>query len=247
MNNIRANTINELQKLFLKKKIIVLLILAAFISFLPAFFISTIQAKLIFISLDSVSFPLIILSVFTNVLLPLFVFIAAAELFSGEVGDKTIKLVLSRPISRFKVYLTKIIALTVYAGINLIVVFLVSTFSAVILKLNYQNITHILFSYIIDIIPAVVLIIFSAFIVQFFRSSSAALISSILVFVFIKIIGFFIKGANNAVFTSYLNWYPMWSVEGNSILRVLNILLMLAAYGIIFFTVGFYSFDKKEL
>lgn len=246
MNKVIQNTINELHKLFLKKKILVLLVLTAILSFLPAFFISAIQAKLIFISLDSVSYPLIMLSVITNMLLPLYIFVSAAELFPGEVGDKTIKLVLSRPISRFKIYLSKISALFIYAIINLLVVFMVTTVSAIILKLNSQEIGHILLSYIIDVLPAMVLIIFSAFVVQFFKSSSAALVSSILIFIGIRVVALFIKGLNNALFTSYLNWYPMWSLNGNSILRVLNTFFMITAYGIIFFTIGCYTFDKKE-
>lgn len=246
MNNVRANVINELQKLFLRKKTIVFLILTAVVSFLPALFISAIQAKLMFVSLNSVSFPLINLSIFTNVLLPLFIFLAAAELFAGEVGNRTMKLVLTRPISRFKVFLSKTLALAIYAVIILLVVFIISTASAIIFRLNSQNITGVMFSYIIDIIPAFVLIIFSVLIVQFFRSSSAALISSILAYIGIRVISLLVKGFSNVAFTSYLNWYSMWSLQGNTIFRAINTLLMMAAYGLIFFTLGYYVFDKKE-
>jgi len=65
MNNLKANIINEVGKLFLKKKIIVFLIITAIICFLSAFFISSIQEKLVFIAVDSVSFPLMTLSIFT--------------------------------------------------------------------------------------------------------------------------------------------------------------------------------------
>ena len=109
MKSLKANIINEIQKLFLKKKTTVLLIITAVMCFISAFFISSIQAKLSFIALGSVSFPLMTLSIFTNIFLPLFIFMAVAEVFSGEVGNKSLKLVLIRPISRLKFLFLKIL------------------------------------------------------------------------------------------------------------------------------------------
>lgn len=78
MDSLNANIINELQKLFAKKKTWILLVITGIICFLSAFFITSIQLKLVFISMSSVSFPLMVLSVFTNVFLPLFIFMAAS-------------------------------------------------------------------------------------------------------------------------------------------------------------------------
>lgn len=246
MDNLKGNVINEIQKLFLKKKIIAFLVIMMIMGFLPGFFISVIQQKVVFIALNSISFPQIILSIITNVFLPLFIFICASELFSGEEGDKTIKLVLTRPISRFKVFLSKNLALFVYVIISLILILIVSTLSAVLLGLSIDSISKVIFSYLIDIIPALILAIFSTFMVQFFKSSSGALISCILTFIGINILTLFIKGFNNIIFTSYLNWYSHWAADRASFLVNINLLLMLLGYGIIFFTTGFYLFDKKE-
>lgn len=246
MDNLVKNVINELQKLFSKKKTIVFLVIMAVISFLPALFVSAIQARLVFVSLSSVSFPLIILSGTANILLPLFIFMAAAELFSGEAADRTMKLVLTRPITRLKVYISKNLAAGIYAIIILFVTFFVSTISSIALGFGTQNIVRIFLSYFIDIIPALIFTIFASLIVQFFRSSSAALISSILIFGAIKILGLFVSGFNNIIFTSYLNWYSLWLAGNGSFLRNMNTLIMLAAYGIIFFTIGYYIFDRKE-
>jgi ABC-2 type transport system permease protein len=247
MNSLKANIINELEKLFLKKKTIVFLIIIALTSFLSIFFVSSIQSKLVFISMSSISFPLMVLSMLTNVFLPLFIFMAAAELFPGEIADRTLKLVLTRPISRLKVYISKITAISIYIIINLLVVFLVTTITALILKVNILSISHVLFSYMIDIIPASILVIFAAFVVQFFKTNSAAIISCILIFLGIRALSLFITGFNNNMFTSYLNWYSLWSANGSSIFRLLIISLLLLSYGIIFFTSGYYMFDKKEI
>jgi len=248
MDNLKANIINEVQKLFFKKKITVFLIITAIICFLSAFFISAIQAKLVFVAIDSVSFPLMILWIFTNIFLPLFIFMTVAELFSGEVGDKSLKLVLIRPISRLKIFISKNIAIAIYIIINLIVVFIVSMLSSILLNgTSSFNILNIMFAYFIDIIPAVVLALFASFIAQFFKSSSGAIITCILAFIAIKGLALFVSGLNNIVFTSYLNWYSLWNIGQSSFLVTINTLFMVLAYGMIFFTLGYYFFDKKEV
>ncbi|GFP74594.1 ABC transporter permease [Clostridium fungisolvens] len=247
MSNLGANIINEIQKLFLKKRTVIFLIVTALISFLSAFFISAIQSKLVFISLTAESFPLIILSIITNAFIPLFIFMLAAEVFSGETADKTMKLVITRPISRFKIFLSKNIAIAVYVVINLVAVLFVTLLAVAVFRFSsIGNVPHIIFSYIIDIVPALVLVTFASCVVQFFKSSNGALISCILTFIGIKVLAVFIKGVNNSVFTTYLNWYTQWSTGGAKLLTHINLLFMLIAYGIIFFTCGFYLFDKKE-
>jgi hypothetical protein len=249
MNSFKANVINETQKLFLKKKITVFLIITAVVCFISAFFISSIQAKLAFIALSSVSFPMMTLSIFTNIFLPLFIFMAVSEVFSGELENKSLKLVLIRPISRFKIYISKNAAIAIYIIINLLVVLVASIVSTMLLKIGfaYQGVTQIIFGYFIDAIPAMVFVLFAAFIAQFFKSSSGALITCILCYLGIEVLCLFIKGFNNAIFTSYLNWCSMWSVGGAGFIRNINTFFMILAYGIIFFTVGYYVFDGKEV
>ncbi|MBZ9686114.1 ABC transporter permease [Clostridium estertheticum] len=248
MNNLKANIINEVQKLFLKKKITVFLIITAIICFLSAFFISSIQQKLVFVAIDSVSFPLMTLSIFTNIFLPLFIFMTVAELFSGEVGDKSLKLVLIRPITRLKIFISKNAAIAIYIIINLAVVFVVSIFSSMLLNgKSGFNVPQIMFAYFIDVIPAVVLALFASFIAQFFKSSSGAIITCILSFIGIKLLSLFVSGINNIVFTSYLNWYSIWTLGQFNFLSIINTLFMVLSFGVIFFTIGYYFFDKKEV
>lgn len=249
MKSLKANIINETQKLFLKKKITVFLIITALMCFISAFFISSIQAKLAFIALSSVSFPLMTLSIFTNIFLPLFIFMVVAEVFSGEVGNKSLKLVLMRPISRLKIFISKNVAVAIYIIINLLVVLIASLASTMLLKIGFesQSVPQIIFGYLIDGIPAIVFALFAAFVAQFFKSNSGALITCILSYLGIEILSLFIKGFNNIIFTSYLNWYSMWYGGGSSALRNINTLFMIVAYGIIFFTIGYYVFDRKEV
>jgi ABC-2 type transport system permease protein len=247
MDNLKANIINELRKLWLKKKTPVFLTIMVLMSFLTAFFMSSIQTKLVFIAVSSISYPLLLLTIFTNVFLPLFVFMAAADLFSSEIADKTLKLVLTMPINRFKIYTSKIIAISIYVILNFFVIFLISMLSARFLNVNPPNISNVIFGYLVDIIPALMLVIFAAFLTQFFRSGSTSLISCIAIFIALKVLSLFNTVLNNNIFTTYLDWHSLWISSGTNLLRELNLLLLVVSSGIIFFTAGYYLFDKKEL
>lgn len=244
MYNLVGNVLNESQKLFKKKKTIVSLLLIALISFLPAFFISAIKQKLIFIAMDSLNYPSVILSIVTNLLLPLFILMVSAELFSGEVAEGTMKLVLMRPISRFKVFLSKNIAIAFYIIACLVLTLFVSVISCMILNLSTDHFLNVITSYFIDLIPAFVFMLFATFVVQFFKNSSTALISGILTYIGLKILTLFIAGLNNILFTSYLNWSHEWL--SSAFLSNINHLFMLIGYMIVFFIMGYYIFDKHE-
>jgi len=96
-------------------------------------------------------------------------------------------------------------------------------------------------------VPALILSIFAAFIVQFYKSSSSALVSCILIFIGIRVVALFNSGLNNNIFIAYLDWYSLWFRGGANILRTGNIFLLILSYGIIFFTMGYYLFDKREI
>lgn len=247
MNKIATNTINEFERLFLKRKNIIFLIITALICFVSALLLNTIQARLSFVALSAISFPLLTLSIFTNTLLPLFTITITSEVFSGEEGSKTLKLVFLRPISRFKIFVSKNIAIIAYIAINFAIVFTASMISGLLFnKIEaYESIGKILSAYCIDLLPAVVFVLFAALIAQFFKSSGAALSVGIFIFMLLKVLSLILSIFNNIIFTSYLNWYNIFYT--GSYLRNLNILFMVMAYGIIFFTIGFYIFDKKEV
>ncbi|MGC7870068.1 ABC transporter permease [Desulfosporosinus sp. SYSU MS00001] len=247
MDSLKANVLNEVRKLFLKKKALVYLLLMAILSFVTALFISNIQAKLIFIAINSISYPMMLLAIFTNSFLPLFVFMAASDLFPGEIADRTLKLILTMPISRFKIYISKLVAISIYVLLNFLMIFLVSIFSAFCLNITIPSIMSVALGYLIDVIPALVLVIFASFIAQFFRSGSTALISSIVIFIGIRALSLFNTLLNNNVFTTYLNWSSLWLTSGTNSLRELNLLLLLLSYGIIFITAGYYLFDRREI
>jgi ABC-2 type transport system permease protein len=250
MDIVIKNSMNELNKIFLKKKNIFFLILTAITTILFSFGINLFQNRFGVAAVTGSNYPIAVLGIFVKIFLPLFIYLAAADLLAGELQHKTLKLSLTRPISRFKVYLSKNIAIGAYAIINLLVVLLVSNLAGMFFSVKGDIVSGIIRSlaaYSIDIIPALVLTITSVFITQFFKSSSTALISSIFIYIGLYFLSMFFPLVLRLSFTNYLDLHVIWLSGNTGILRIINTLLMIASYGIIFFSTGFYFFDKRNL
>jgi ABC-2 type transport system permease protein len=134
--------------------------------------------------------------------------------------------------------------------INLLVVLFVSILAGMFFSVKgdiFQGILRSLAAYSIDIIPALVFTITAVFIAQFFKSSSTALISSIFIYIALYFLSMFFPLVLRLSFTNYLDLHVIWLSGNIGILRIANTLLMIASYGIIFFSAGYYFFDKRDL
>ncbi|UUZ86026.1 ABC transporter permease [Paenibacillus sp. P26] len=129
MNSYKASFVNELHKLFARAKNKWSLALTAIIPVAAAIVISRFQTGFGVAAVISADFPILMLQAFSVLFLPLFIFMAAADMFAGELGDKSLKLTLTRPVSRFKVFASKLAALIVFTGVFLAAAFVVSTVS----------------------------------------------------------------------------------------------------------------------
>lgn len=250
MSILIANTLNELDKIFLKKKNIFFLCLTAIITAVFSIAINLFQSKFGIAAVTGSNYPIAVLGYLVKIFLPLFIFLAAADLLAGEIQHKTLKLTVVRPISRFKVYLSKNIAIGAYAIINLFVVLFVSIIAGMFFSVKgglLSGIIRSLAAYGIDIIPVLVLTITAVFITQFFSSSSTTLISSIFIYIALYGLSMFFPLVLRLSFTNYLDLHVLWLSGNVSFLKLINTLLMLVSYGIIFLSAGFYFFDKRNL
>lgn len=252
MHSLYAGITNETEKIFLKKKTIfflaVIFLLTAGTGILLAYF----QNKTGIFAVTSANFPIMILGILTNLFLPLFIFSIVGDVFAGEIGEKTIKLSLTRPISRFRIFLAKTLAVGIFTTITLAVLFLITILAGLFLDQGANllpSILQIATAYLVAVIPMLTLIIIAAFIAQFCKSSSSALTAGILIYLAVKLLPF-IPFVNAKVLRiipfTYTDWHTLWL--GNSLVpgNLLTIFLLLVAYGIIFFTGGYYLFDKKD-
>lgn len=250
MDSLYANVLNETQKIYMRRKTVSFLILSVLIPAVGAAFFFVLQDRLGIFAVTTANFPLWVLGLFTNFLLPLFIFAWAAESFAGELGENTLKLTLTRPISRFKVFLSKTVSLGIFIAIDLAVVLCVALAAGLFLHGGAHRPADFLQAvavYIVAIIPMLSLSILAVFLAQFFKSSSSALTACILVYVAGRAIPFISPAVGRLVPFSYLNWHILWLGNSVGAGRLLYVFMILLSYGIIFFAAGFYLFDKKEL
>ena len=71
--------------------------------------------------------PMSSLGFFIQIYIPLIIFMAASDLFSGEIHDGTIRAAFMRPISRAKQYFSKIAAIMTVAVVYLVALFLLTS------------------------------------------------------------------------------------------------------------------------
>jgi ABC-2 type transport system permease protein len=250
MHSLVANVINETEKQFWKKKTVFFLILSALFPIAGAALIASFQNKLGIASITAADYPIMILGLFTSFILPLFVFMAAADSFAGEVSANTLKITLMRPISRFKIYASKHISLGIYTVLYLAAAGIASVLSGLLFSVKTgltQGILDALLAYAVAAIPFIALTCIAVLIAQFTRSGSGALIICILAYLGVKAAAFFLPQVSLYSLTSYTDWHVLWLSSSITIGKLVNIFMFMAACSILCFTAGFYFFDKKEV
>ena len=250
MKVLYANILNETQKLFLKKKTIALLVVTAILPIASAVILSIFQKNIGIIPVNANQFSIFILGLFINYVLPLFITMAAVDIFTGEFNDRTLKAVLLRPISRFKVFSSKIICIGIYIVVYLITLLLFSTISGSFLQGDGSFLNGFLLgmvAYIVSVIPMIGIGIAAAFISQLFKSSSGALVIAIIIYITLSVTSRFFPVLSRSLLTSYSDWYLLWIGSTVLVGKIFNAAIVILSYCLILFAGGFYLFDKKEI
>jgi ABC-2 type transport system permease protein len=248
MSSISAGIQNETQKIFLRKKTFVFLVLTGVFPIGSAILFSLLQGKSGIRLFDNVNYPLFVLGLFVNFMLPLFIFMTASDIFAGEEGDKTIKLVLTRPISRLNVFVSKTGAVAILIVIHLFVIFVSSFLSGLGLEGSpgLAGLFEGMKAYAVSALPMISLAIAAVCFAQFFKSASGALTTCILVYIVIKTLPFILPGITKLLPFSYTDWYSLWLGHTAGTGNIFQAFMFILSYSILFFVGGFYLFDRKE-
>jgi len=199
---------------------------------------------------SSTEFPILVLSVFVNTILPLFVALVSIDMFAGEFSQNTMKIIITRPVTRLKLFSAKIAAVAFFAILNLLVVMILSTLTGFLfnsVSVTAAGLIRIVVSYLITLIPVVTLALIIIFFANIFRSGAASFFLVIILFVVFKVMEFVFPQYSSLFITSMLNWYNLWLADVLPFGKILRQLLIMSGYAIMFFTAGYYLFDKKDL
>lgn len=249
MVGFKAALINELEKLYKKKKVLVAAIVSLIFIIFGQFSIIGLRSGFGVRGVSGIDFPLLVLSVVVNTILPLFTALVTIDSFSGEFAQNTMKIALTRPITRLKFFTAKLTAVIIFVLVNLMFVMIFSTITGMIFNsssFTIQGIIKILISYLVTLIPMIVLSLVIILFTNILKSGISVFFISILIFIVFKALGIIFSSYSALFFTSMMDWYKLWIMNDISFLKILRQFMMMLSYAILLFTGAFYLFDKKD-
>lgn len=169
----QAALANELEKLYKKKKALAALILSLAVIVIGQIIIVGVRSGFGLRAAGSVEFPMLVLSVVVNTILPLFTALVTIDSFSGEFAHNNMRITLTRPVSRFKIFAAKITAIVIFILATLLLLLIFSILAGFIFNTNSTTLDSLLrtvFSYIVSLIPMVVLALGIVLLANIFKS-----------------------------------------------------------------------------
>lgn len=249
MPGFKAALSNEIEKLYKKKKVLVAMIISLIFIVIGQVIMLGVRSGFGLRGVGSMEFPILVLSVVVNSILPLFTGLVVIDSFSSEFSNNTMKLVLTRPVTRLKLYAAKLTAVVVFISVNLLFVMIFSLIAGFAFNSNsfsVQGIMRIIISYAVTIVPMAILALLIAFLCNIFRSGIAVFFLSILIFIGLKALGIFFPQFAGVFFTSMVDWYNLWILATMPVAKIFRDFLLMMSYVILLFTGGYYLFDKKD-
>lgn len=117
----RAALLNEIEKLSKKKKVSVAVVISLMTVVIGQLAIIGMRSGIGMRGAGSADFPLLVLSAVSYTVLPLFTALVAIEIFAGEFAQNSIRVTLTRPVSRLKIYTAKVLTIGVFILGNLLI------------------------------------------------------------------------------------------------------------------------------
>ncbi|WP_026575642.1 ABC transporter permease [Bacillus sp. UNC438CL73TsuS30] len=238
---------NEWSKLIHKRSTIVLFCLSAIFPLITGPIIQMMQNRFGFTAFDGESFPLVILGLAVSIYLPLILALGISDMFTGEQEQKTLSFILVRPLSRFKIFVSKIACSCIYLLSLLMIVFISSMLTGAIWLENFTLHGLVLgfFAYLLSLLPLMAIGLMLVFLALWFGASSRAITFSILLYLVMMAISYLFPTIAQWLPIYDNSWYQRWINSGVSVVT-LGRTLYLLSFCTLFFTLGYYKFTTKE-
>jgi ABC-2 type transport system permease protein len=247
MKALITNTKCELTKLLLKKKYIAITAIGAIICVLRLGG-SVLVAKLSGGELVIKSNLIMeMIGFVTQILVPLVVFMAVTDLFASEIQEDTMKAVLMRPITRFKVMTSKALAVLVLSCLVMLAIFAVCFVIQLLSGNSLANAPITLAAYLIDMLPIIALISMAIFINVISKSSTSAMFLCIVAYVAFVYMNMYVSPLGQMFFTAYLQWHKLWLGNIIPIKAMMTNVGILFGSVLIFYVASYIIFDKKDI
>ncbi|HVJ48508.1 ABC transporter permease [Desulfitobacterium sp.] len=241
--------VNELEKLYKKKKALAAVILSLAVIILGQLGVLGVRTGFGIRGAGNIAFPMLVLSVVVNTILPLFTALVTIDSFSGEFAQNTMRITLTRPASRFKIFMAKITAITLFILTILVLLLILSLIAGFLFNVSSATASDVLktvLAYAVSILPQFILALGIVLIANLFKSGVSVFFISILGFLGFKVLGLVFSQYASLLPTTQLDWYTLWISNTFPLLKILRQFLLMVGYAIMLLTAGFYFFDKKE-
>lgn len=237
----------ELIKLTQHKKYIVLTVLGILVSIIRrggTALITRMSGGTV--SLKS-NLPLEMLPFAVEFLVPIIIFIAAADLFTHERSEDTLKAALLQPASRFKVLSAKTAAIVIMGASSLMALYLANTVIHLLSGGTVGNAFAALAAYLIDIIPLIGIAFLGVLINVCLKGSTSATLLSLAVYAIMKYMGLFVSGAGSFLFTASAKLHIMLLGKTLPFTVLMNKMGILLGSILILYSLSYIIFDKKNI
>ncbi|CAA7600250.1 ABC-2 family transporter protein [Acididesulfobacillus acetoxydans] len=246
----KAALVNEIEKLSKKKKAWVAVILSLAVIVAGQLVILAVRSGFGLRGVGSGEFPLLVLSLVVNTILPLFAALVAIDSFSGESAQNTLRITLTRPVSRLKIFSAKIGAITLFLLAALFLLLIFSLLAGLLFNANsltWPDFFRIVLSFLVSLLPLVILALGIVLLTNLVRSGITVFFLAILAFLLLKVLGLVFSTYADLLPTASLDWYNLWLAGVFPWTTIVRQFLLMLGYGVMFFVAGFYLFDQKEL
>lgn len=217
---------------------------AVFIPFLTKFLVNKLFiTDWMALPAENINFTL--LDLFITILLPLFIFIAATDLFTGEAERGTLFQV--RPISRMELFLSKTIAIGTLTFIQLLFVWGSVMISSGLFDqaFDYAILLSSLGAFVVSLVPLMVITALTVMIAIVVPSSVLSISSMIVLYSIMLFIPYILPTLLYLLPTTYLDWYMQW-LGDVSVRQMIQTITYLCSSFALFMTIGYYMFSRKE-
>jgi len=250
MGGFKAAFYNEMDKLFKKKKIFAAAILSILSVIVGQIAVTSIKHGLGLRVTGSTEFPIAVLSVFIYTILPLFTAFVTIDMFNGEFSSNTMKITIARPVSRLGVFTAKVLSIAVFIIINLGFIMVLSVLTGLIFNVSsssFKGFLRVFLSYIVTFPPVLVFSLLIVILSNIFRGGLSVFFLSVVAFLGFNFLDVFFPSYSSFLITSTFDWYTLWISDSPNIFKIIRQFLIISGCGIMFFTAGYYLFDRKDL
>ncbi len=250
MESYKATLANELFRMYRRKKAVLVVILSVGIIAAVQLLSLILRSGLGILGGTGTGFPVTVLSIVSGTLLPLFVTLAVIDTFTGEYAADTMKITITKPVTRLRIYLAKLSAVGVFVLINLGIVLVLSLLLTILFHARSLSLAwffNVILAYAATFFPIMTLAVVVAYPACVLKGGAAVFFLSILAYLVFQGLGLVFPSLSGILVTSLLDWYKLWTASRLPVGSIVRSLSVMLAYLLIFFALGFRRFDRRDL